>query len=178
MLARLGLAPPSRFPNFLLRAHDGRTVRFYDDLIKGRTVVINFMYAECTGICPGMTANLLKVQAALGERVGRDVFMYSFTLEPEHDTPEVLRAYAESHHVKPGWLFLTGAKADMETLRRRLGFVDSDPVLDADRSEHIGLVRIGNEAIDRWSACPALGRPEQIVETIRWMQPSRKGAAT
>src|SRR5215510_6988917 len=118
------------FPNLSLRTHQGRTVRFYDDLIAGRTVVINFMYAEGTGICPGMTSNLLRLQAALGQRVGREVFMYSLTLQPEHDTPEVLRRYVETHHIGPGWLFLTGARADIETLRHKLGFVDPDPAVD------------------------------------------------
>jgi protein SCO1/2 len=162
--------PRSRhFPNLLLCTHQGQTVRFYDDLIAGKIVTINFMYAECTGICPGMTANLLKLQAALGPRVGRDVFMYSLTLQPDHDTPAVLKQYAESHHVGPGWLFLTGSRPDIETLRRSLGFVDPDPVVDADKSEHIGLVRIGNDRLDRWTACPALAKPEQLVEVIGWM---------
>jgi protein SCO1/2 len=168
-------ASPSRFPNVTLRTHEGRSVRFYDDLLKGKIVLINFMYAQCTGICPGMTANLGRVQAALGDRVGRDVFLYSFTLQPQHDTPEVLAEYARAHHVGPGWLFITGAPPDMEMLRRRLGFFDSDPLLDADKSEHIGLVRIGNEPLDRWLAEPALSKPELIVESVHWVEgaPSR-----
>lgn len=158
------------FPNVILRTHKNQPVRFYDDLIKGKLVVINFMYAECEGICPGMTANLLRVQKLLGDRVGRDIFMYSLTLEPEKDTPLVLKHYAEMHGVKPGWLFLTGHRNDMETLRRKLGFVDPNPTIDADKSQHIGLVRIGNEALDRWSACPALLKPEQIVKSILSME--------
>jgi protein SCO1/2 len=69
-----------------LRTHDGRTVRFYDDLLKDRTVTLNLMYTECCDICPGMTQNLAEVQKLLGDRVGRDIFMYSITLQPEHDT--------------------------------------------------------------------------------------------
>jgi len=156
--------PP--FPNVPVQTHQGRTVHFYEDLLKGKVVTVNFMYAECTGICPGMTANLLKVQSALGERVGKDIFMYSITLKPGHDTPHVLGAYAERYQVKPGWLFLTGRPDDVELLRRRLGFVDSDPALDADAGEHIGLVRFGNEPFGRWAACPALSRADQIAESI------------
>src|SRR2546426_10278505 len=118
------------FPNVTLTTHEGRKVKFYDDLIKDKIVTINFMYADCEGVCPGITMNLAKVQKALGDRVGRDIFMYSLTLKPEHDTPAVLKEYAEMHGVKPGWSLLTGDPADMELLRRKLGFVDPDPEVD------------------------------------------------
>lgn len=156
----------SYFPNFVLNTHDNKRVQFYDDLIEGKIVVINMMYAKCDGICPGMTANLVKVQQALGGRVGRDIFMYSLTLQPELDTPAVLKQYAAMNGVKPGWLFLTGKRTEMEVLRRKLGFFDPDPLVDADKSQHIGLVRYGNEARDRWAACPALSEPEQIAKAI------------
>ncbi|OLC47147.1 MAG: SCO1/SenC family protein/cytochrome c [Acidobacteria bacterium 13_1_40CM_65_14] len=154
------------FPNVTLITHEGRTVKFYDDLIKDNIVTINFMYADCGGVCPGITMNLAKVQKALGDRVGRDIFMYSFTLQPEHDTPAVLKAYAEMHGVKPGWSFLTGDPADMELLRRKLGFVDPDPEVDKDKSQHIGNVRYGNEPLQLWAACPGLANPQWIVESI------------
>lgn len=109
------------FPNVLLKTHDNRMVRFYDDLVTGKTVLINFMFATCQGICPLSTANLAKVQRDLGEHVGRDIFLYSITLEPEKDTPEVLKSYAEAMGAKPGWVFLTGRRADIELLRRKLG---------------------------------------------------------
>lgn len=162
------------FPNVILRTHENRPVRFYDDLIRNKLVVINMMYAQCTGICPGMTANLARVQKLLGDRVGRDIFMYSLTLEPAKDTPQVLKHYAEMYNVKPGWMFLTGNPGDMEQLRRKLGFVNPDPILDKDRSQHIGLVRYGNEALDRWAACPALSNPEQIAKSILWMEAAKK----
>ena len=164
-------AAPARrhLPNVPLRTQDDREVRFYDDLIRGKIVLINMMYAECTGICPAMTTNLLRVQRLLGDRVGRNVFMYSITLKPEHDTPAVLRRYATEHGIGPGWTFLTGKPADVDELRRRLGFVDPDPAVDQDTSQHTGMVRIGNDAIGSWTACPALGPAEQIVRTVGWM---------
>jgi protein SCO1/2 len=157
------------FPNAPIQTHEGRTVRFYDDLIRGKIVAINMMYADCRGICPTMTANLLKVQKKLADRVGRDIFMYSITLTPEVDTPQVLKTYVEHHGVGPGWQFLTGRKADLELIRRRLGFVDPDPVLDANKATHTGMVRVGNERYDQWAGCAALGPYEQIVESILWM---------
>ncbi len=158
------------FPNVVLQTHENQSVKFYDDLVQGKIVVINFMYAECKGICTPVTANLVKVQKALGERVGKDIFLYSITLDPEHDTPKVLKHYAGMHSIKSGWTLLTGKRADIETLRRKLGFVDSDPKVDRDRSRHIGMLRFGNEALDRWAMCPSLSAPDQIVKSILWME--------
>src|SRR5471030_2509897 len=95
-------------PNVLLRTQDNKPVRFYDDLIKGKTVVISFMFTSCKAICPMTNVNLLKVQKALGGHMGRDVFFYSLTLDHKTDTPEVLHKYAKAIGAKPGWTFLTG----------------------------------------------------------------------
>lgn len=163
----------NRFPNVPLRTHEGREVRFYDDLIKGRTVMLNFFYTKCVGesICPLGTANLVKVQEILGERAGRDIFMYSITLDPEYDTPPILERYARGFGAKPGWEFLTGAKEDIERLRRALGYVNLDPVKDRDRSQHSGMLRYGIEPLERWAACPILTRPKWIARYVAWMEP-------
>ena len=76
------------FTNVPMQTHEGKTVRFYDDLLKGKVAMINFMFTECDGVCPGMTQNLADVQALLGDRVGREIFMYSITIDPKNDTPD------------------------------------------------------------------------------------------
>lgn len=155
------------FPNAPLQTHEGKTVRFYDDVVRGdKRVIINMMYAHCTNTCPPNTANLLKVQEMLGERVGRDIFMYSLTLQPEFDTPEVLRAYMEQYGIQPGWTFLTGQRSDIDLIRRKLGFFDRDPAQDADLLQHTGMIRMGREAHDRWTMMPAQLTPQQIVNSI------------
>ena len=164
----------ARFPDVVLTTHEGRDVRFYQDLVKGKVVLINFMYATCTNSCPTFTANLVRVQRLFGDRVGRDVFMYSISLDPEHDSPQVLRDYAKNYSVQPGWTFLTGSLANITTLRRRLGLRDLDPVVDADKSQHIGVVLYGNERFDRWAACPAQSEPREIVKYIGWVDGSRQ----
>ncbi len=167
-------AKATRYPNVPLINQHGTPLRFYDDLIKDKIVLINFMYVVCGDICPGMTMNLVKVQRHLnhiGMKTGRDVHMYSFTLEPERDRPEALKRYAEIYNVQPGWQFLTGTKEDLETLRTTLKFNDIDPETDQNRAEHIGIIRFGNDALDRWGACPALSLPERIAESLSWMQP-------
>ncbi len=160
------------FPNVPLLTHEGKVVHFYDDLIKDKTVMINFMYVRCGDICPGMTANLKQVQKELGDRVGKDIFMYSISIEPEHDTPAMLKAYSELFQVKPGWTFLTGKKADIELLRKSLGFANSDPAIDKDKTQHTGVVKFGIESLERWGMSPALGDPKYIAEYLRWMEPN------
>jgi protein SCO1/2 len=157
------------FPNVELTTHEGKKVRFYDDLIKDKVVVINFMYADCEGICPTITANLVKAQKLLGDRIGRKIFMYSLTLSPEKDTPEALKHYAKMHGVKPGWLFLTGNPVDIERLRRSLGFSTGNLKLDKDKANHIGMVKYGNERREWWGMCPGKAKPTWIVESILWM---------
>lgn len=166
------------FPNVTLTTHEGKKVKFYDDLMKDKIVLINFMYVRCEGSCPGTTANLVKVQQLLGDRVGKDIFMYSITLKPEEDTPQVLAEYAKAYKVKPGWQFLTGNPKDIELLRQKLGFIDRDPVRDANKSNHIGMLRWGNEPHTLWAGCPASLAPAKIVKEIAlvdWPTPKSKG---
>lgn len=153
-------------PNPIVTTHEGRKVRFYDDLIRDKVVAINMTYAQCAAACPATIANMIQVQKLLGERIGREVFLYSITLFPELDSPRILKAYAEGFGVKPGWQFLTGVPSDIEALRFALGFYDQDPLVDADRTQHANMIRIGNAAYDRWTMSPGLASPEQILSTI------------
>src|SRR5216684_4426607 len=130
------------FPNVELTTQDGKTVHFYDDLIKGKIVAIDLIYTSCQYSCPLETARLAQVQKILGDRVGKDIFFYSITIDPEHDTPRVLKAYMEKFHVGPGWTFLTGKKEDIDFLSKRLGLY-SDPSVNADG--HLPHLLIGNE---------------------------------
>jgi protein SCO1/2 len=160
-------APERRsIANPVLQTHEGKRVRFYGDLVKGKTVVINFMYSQCNGICPGITENLVKLQDAFGDRLGRDVFILSVSIDPKRDTPAALNEYAESLGTKPGWFFLTGQLDDITRLRRSLGLYDPDPVVDADRSQHSGVVVYGNDRLDRWAAMPGLTTPAFMASNI------------
>lgn len=177
MTASNAPARRQRFPNVALKTHTGRTVRFYDDLIRGKLVAINMMYALCNATCPPMTSNLVRVQELLGPRVGKDIFMYSISLRPEQDTPQELAHYAKLHRVRPGWLFLTGRPEDVQSVRYALGFYDVDPEVDSQVNRHVGMVRIGNDIFDRWGMAPALAAPEQIVSAIRHVDRSPSASA-
>ena len=158
------------FPDVTLFTQNGNRVRFYDDLIKDKIVTINFFFSNCEEICPLVTANLVKVQKLLGDRVGREIFMNSITLKPEEDTPGVLKKFMKKFNANPeGWTFLTGKPNDIERLRISLGFTNPDPQLDKDKNQHIGNVRYGNEPLMLWGACPGMAHPSFIAESVSWM---------
>ena len=155
------------FPDVQLTTQDGARVRFYD-LIKGKTVAIELIYTSCRFACPLETARLAQVQRLLGDRMGRDVFFYSISIDPEHDTPAVLKAFAETFHAGPGWTFLTGRRADIERLARKLGLY-STPNPD-DKDGHVPALLIGNEATGDWMRASALDNPNMTATMIaRWI---------
>jgi protein SCO1/2 len=147
------------FPNVPLVTQDGKTVHFYDDLIKGKRVLLNFIFSSCDNACPLATAKLLQVQKRLGPRIGRDIFIYSITLDPEHDSPEALKAYAARYGAGPGWLFLTGTRKDIDALRLKLGE-------RRDKAEHPNIVRIGNGVTNQWMRLPLDGDVNLLVSDI------------
>jgi protein SCO1 len=160
------------FPNVPLVTHEGKQVRFYDDLLKGKIVVLNLMYASCTDVCPTITAHLVKAQKLLREVVKDQVFFYSITVKPEQDTPGKLKEYAEMHGVGRNWLFLTGEPADLERLRDRLGYRDPNPEKDKkDKAAHSGMLRYGNEPLSQWGSVQGGARPEWIAQEICFVIP-------
>ena len=155
------------FPDVQLTTQDGARVRFYD-LIKGKTVAIELIYTSCRFACPLETARLAQVQRRLGDRMGRDVFFYSISIDPEHDTPAVLKAFAETFHAGAGWTFLTGQRADIERLARKLGLYSTPNPEDKDG--HVPALLIGNEATGDWMRASALDNPNMTATMIaRWI---------
>lgn len=152
------------FPNIPLVNQDGKTLHFYDDMIKDKVVAINFMYATCHDACPLETAKLRQVQEILGDRVGQDIFMYSITITPEHDTPETLKAYMEKFSVRPGWQFLTGKEADITLLRKKLGLYSGEK---QEKSEgHTLSLIVGNEATGQWIKRSSFDNPKVMARVL------------
>jgi protein SCO1/2 len=136
------------FPNVELTTQDGKTVHFFDDLLKDKVVVIDLIYTHCVDNCPLETARLADVQRRLGDRVGKDIFFYSITIDPKRDTPKVLKAYAEKYHAGPGWLFLTGKADDITLISKKLGlYSDPDP---NNRDGHTPGLLMGNQKTGEW----------------------------
>ena len=153
------------FPNVALVTHTGKTVRFYDDLLKGKSVVVNVIYTRCKDRCPLETAKLAQVQRLLGDRVGRDIFFYSISIDPQFDTPSVLSDYAAKFHVGPGWLFLTGNRQDIALLQKKLGLYSRTDAVSPDG--HLPSLMIGNEPTAQWMLNSAVDNPRFLATTIR-----------
>jgi protein SCO1 len=156
-------------PNLPVVTQDGETLHFYDDLIKDKVIVISFIYTSCTDICPLTTARLVEVREKLGDAVGRDIFFISLTVDPERDTPERLKAFADAFHIGdgPGWRFVTGKPEDIHLINLRFG----DRSADRGLSDHRNEIVIGNGAIGDWTRNSVLGDLEQVVMDIRSMDP-------
>jgi protein SCO1 len=153
------------FPDVPLVSHEGKKVRFFTDLIKGKVVAINFIYTSCPDACALETARLREVQKILGERVGRDVFIYSITIDPAHDTPQVLKAYAEKFQVGPGWLFLTGKEADITLLRTKLGLYDEEKRGENLKEHNLSHI-IGNQGTGQWMKVSPFENPYVLATQL------------
>jgi protein SCO1/2 len=153
------------FPNIVLTTQDGARVRLYDDLLKGKAVAVNLIYTRCADVCPLETARMAEVQRLLGDRVGKDIFFYSVSIDPEHDTPAVLKAYAAKFKAGPGWLFLTGEKDDIKLLSRKLGLSrSSDP---QSKDGHASSLMLGIEPAGQWMLNSAVDNARFLATTIR-----------
>ena len=153
------------FPNLPVVTQDGKTLRFYDDLLKGKMVVINFIYTSCPDICPIATARLSQVEDKLGEQMGRDFFFISMTVDPEHDTPERLKEYAKAYGAGPGWFFVTGQPADIRAINYTLG------ERSRKLSEHRNQIVLGNEPQGQWQRDSVFGDLDRLADTVRGMDP-------
>jgi len=158
------------FPNVPLTTQDGKVVRFYDDLLKGKAVAINLIYTHCSASCPLETAKLAQLQKILGPRVGKDIFFYSISIDPKNDTPEVMKAYMAKYHIGPGWLFLTGKAEDIKLISNKLGLASLTDA--ANRDGHMPSLMIGNEPSGQWMRNSAVDNPrflaKQIGNFLRW----------
>src|SRR5262245_3342999 len=152
------------FPNVPLTTQDGVTVRLYDDLLKGKSVAINVIYTRCKDECPLETARLAQLQRLLGDRVGKDIFFYSISIDPQHDTPEVLKGYAEKFGVGPGWLFLTGKPEDIKLAARKLGLSRGSDSTNKDG--HTASLMVGNEPNGQWMRHSAVDNPGFLAGAI------------
>ena len=156
---------PSTFllqiPDVSVYDQNGKALKFYSDLVKGKTVAINFIFTTCTTICPPLTATFRRVQMGLEDRVGNDVQLISVSVDPTTDVPEKLKAYAEKFKAGPGWTFVTGDKKQIDSLLLALG------AGVASKEDHTPMILIGNEAANNWVHTYGLSPPSRLVEIIK-----------
>ncbi|MFY0736042.1 SCO family protein [Aurantimonas sp. NFXS3] len=153
------------FTNRLVVTQNGNELRFYDDLIKNRIVVVSFIYTSCLDLCPLTTARLAEVQRRLVERGRTEVSFVSLSVDPERDTPERLKGFAEAFDIGPGWTFVTGTPENMKVINHALG--------DRSRSlsEHRNEVVLGNDRTGEWARNSTFGDLERLVVDILAMDP-------
>jgi protein SCO1/2 len=148
------------FTDTLLVNQDGQKMRFYSDLIQGKTVIINSFFATCQGSCLPITRNLEKVQEALGDRLGKDARIISISVDPTVDTPNELKAFSKKFHARPGWYFLTGSKENVDFILKKLGqYVE-------EKNDHLNVVIIGNERTGLWKKAFGLAKSEELVKVV------------
>ncbi len=154
------------FPNFKLTTHEGKEVRFFDDLVKDKIVVFNFIYTTCPDSCPLETAQLKKVQDILGDRLGKDVFFYSITVDPKTDTPAKLKKYREKFGAK--WTFLTGKNEEIIEIRKKLGLYIEE-IQDGSNNHNVSMI-IGNQKTGRWMKRSPFENPYVLADQVgNWL---------
>jgi protein SCO1/2 len=148
------------FSDVKLIDQNGRSLRFYTDMLKGKTVIANAFFTTCTSVCPPMNRNLELVQQALGDRLGQDVFILSISVDPLTDTPPRLKEYAKRFHAKPGWIFLTGQKENVDWALYKLGqYVQA-------KDDHTTIIIIGNEATGLWKKAFGLAKAAELIRLV------------
>lgn len=155
-----GEAAEKYFSNTELVDQNGKPHRFYEDLVRGRKVLINFAFTSCKGVCPGMTANLARVQKLLGARVGKEISILTISVDPVNDTPAVLKQFATKFQAAAGWSFLTGTPENVAAVLKRLGGLAKKP------EEHASTLLVGDASSGYWVKTVATARPEDIVYLV------------
>ena len=148
------------FSDVELIDQDGNKLRFYSDILKNKIVAINTFFTTCTNICPPMNRNFEKMQDALGDRLGKDVLLVSISVDPETDTPTRLKDYGRRFHARPGWLFLTGKKENVDWALYKLGqYVES-------KDDHQTVLIIGNEPTGLWKKAFGMANVAELVQVV------------
>ena len=141
---------------------NGNKLRFYSDVLKGRVVLINFIFTNCPDACPMMTHKLMQVRSMMVPAIKDDVWFISVSVDPERDTPEAMKAFAEKQGVDESrWIFLTGDKKNLEYLVRKLG--QYTPDVEA----HTTLMLAGNTITRHWTRVMPMLTPPDIAQKMR-----------
>lgn len=148
-------------PDVWVTDQDGRRVRFYTDLVKGRRLAVGFFYTSCTFICTRHGEFFSKLQAALGESLGEDVFLVSVTMDPLNDTPAKLRRWARTYRRKPGWTLVTGAAGELDRVLRVFTGNTAGP-----RDDHSSFFYVADERTGRWQLFDTLASPAAVADKL------------
>jgi protein SCO1 len=150
------------FTDTLLLTQSGRPVRFYDDVLRGKVVLVSFMFTACNDACPLITQKMNAIRHELGDAFGAEVQFVSLSVDPDNDTPAALRAFAERQRaVHPAWTFLTGPKPDLNLVLAKLGQLSDDP------TDHFTGFLAGNARTGHWQKVRPDAPAESVAEILR-----------
>jgi len=148
-------------PDVWVRDQDGRRLRFYTDLIKGKKVAVGFFYTTCTFICTRHGEFFSKLQSLLRGRLGKDVFLVSVTMDPRTDTPAKLTRWGQTYRRQPGWTLVTG---NVEELSRVLKVFTGNTA--GPRDDHSSFFYIADDAEGSWNFMDTLVEPAAVIERL------------
>jgi protein SCO1/2 len=155
----------------MLVDQDNQEVMFVSDVIGDNIVVMDFVYTTCTTICPVLSALFTQVQGKLGDAVGDEVTLVSMSVDPVRDTPQRLKAYSAKHRAGDGWLWLTGAKGDVDDVLVGLGAYTSN------FEDHPSMVLIGDGRTGEWKRLFGFPNPDRIVQIVNDLREQRKAGS-
>jgi protein SCO1/2 len=147
-------------PDAELFNQDGKKIHFYSDLIKDKVVIVSLFFTSCASICPMQGDSLSKLQATLGDRLGRDIYLVSVSMDPEGDPPERLKIWGLQFGARPGWTLVTGKKSEIDKVAMALTGVP------AVKGEHSPVVFVGSDKTGRWIRAYGLAEPARFASLI------------
>ena len=146
----------------------GKRVRLAQEVIGQRIAVVNFIYTSCTTVCPVSSATFQQLQKKLGARLGKEVVLVSVTVDPLRDTPQRLREYAGRYEAREGWVWLTGAKPDVDSVLKGLG------AYSARFEDHPAMVLIGDARGGPWTRFFGFPSVDELMARVETIHLARK----
>jgi cytochrome oxidase Cu insertion factor (SCO1/SenC/PrrC family) len=141
---------------------NGNKLRFYSDVLKGRVVLISFIFTNCEYACPMQAQKLKQTRALMVPAIKDEVWFVTLSVDPERDTPEAMKQFAEKQGVDESrWIFLTGEKKNLEFLVKKLG--QYTPDVEA----HTTLMLAGNDLTQHWTRVLPMVPPDGIAQQLR-----------
>lgn len=149
-----------KIPNVEVRNQNNKKISFYDDLIRNKTVAINFIYTTCSTACPPQGATFSRLQKLISHRLGNDINLISISIDPKADTPARLKAWGKKFGVKPGWDLITGNKRMITQLLKSMDAYTTN------KDDHSPIVLIGNDQMGSWQRVFGLASPKKIAQLL------------
>jgi protein SCO1 len=155
------VAAPSSFspkvPDVEVVTHEGKTVRFYSDLVKGRNVAVNFIFTNCTTICPMSGAMF----ATLQKQDDHDLQFISVSIDPTYDTPKRLTSWSKQFRTQPGWTLVTGKQTAIDAIVKAFGGPEGRP------QDHNPLTIIGSDMTHSWQRLYGFPGSDKVAAAVK-----------